>query len=150
MDEKGFGLLEALLAAMVACLVAAAALPRIVSRHQVLQLEQEATELASALTVFREESIYAAAQRQEFLDASEHQVPVLRFTKTGYTVACNTKIKRRHTVASGIQLIPNRSTAEFYGTGSAQPMTIQLCSGQERRYVIIDVAGRIRVSLTPP
>jgi len=39
---------------------------------------------------------------------------------------------------------------DFRMTGDAQPMTIMLQAGKEVRYVIIDVVGRVRVSLTPP
>ncbi len=150
MDEKGFSLLEAVLAAMVAGLLAAVAVPRLSFHYQTLALDHEAAQLAAALAVYREEAVYAVAQRQEFPDASEHQALSFRLARDGYSVICNSKIRRRYTLPSGIEMSSGRSTVEFYGTGNAEPMTIMLRSGTERRYVIIDLAGRIRVSLTPP
>ncbi|MBQ7515212.1 MAG: hypothetical protein IJS96_02920 [Schwartzia sp.] len=149
MDEKGFSLIEAVLTAMVISLLASVALPRLFFQYSTLTLDRETERLAAALAVYREESVYAAAQRQEFLDASEHQVPVFRLERGGYSIKGRTGSKR-HTLPAGIELSCNRVTVMFYGTGNAEPLTIILRSGTERRYVIIDLAGRIRVSLTPP
>ena len=150
MDEKGFGLLEAALAAMVAGLLAAVAMPRLFFHYQALALDHEAARLAAALSAYREEAVYAAAQRQEFLDAGKYTVPEFRLEKNSYMVIVNGKIRRRHTLPSGIEMNRGRKTVDFYGTGNAEPMTITLRSGTQQRYVIIDLAGRIRVSLAPP
>ena len=150
MDEEGFSLAEILAAAAILGILSAIAIPRLFLQYSAVRLEQEAAKLAAALSYYRAEVMYAESQRQGFADVSEQRVPSFILTRKGYYVRYNTKIDRRYTFPDGVELVSNRTSAEFYGTGNGEPMTIMLRQGASARYVIIDLAGRIRVSTTPP
>ena len=55
----------------------------------------------------------------------------------------------QYTLPKDIKLITSNDV-NFRMTGDAQPATLTLQSGKEVRYIVIDVVGRVRVSLTPP
>ena len=150
MDRRGFTLVEILVAACVLSIVGMLALPTVWRAGQVMRLESEAARLAAALMKHREVIMSRQAAHSSFASASGETTPIFTLSASEYYVQNGTARRERHPLPSGISLEAERTTVTFLINGSAQPTTIRLRAGGEVRYVIVDVAGRVRVSPDPP
>lgn len=149
-DRRGFALTELLLAVGVLLLVGALALPTVWRVGQAMRLDGEAARLAAAIMKHRETIMSRQAIDSGFPSASGETEPFFTLTATEYFIRIGTARKERHALPAGITMEPGQPTARFLPNGSATPMTIRMSAGGEVRYVIVDVAGRVRVSPDPP
>lgn len=150
MDRRGFSLAEILVTVCVLSLIGAFALPTVWRAGQDVRLEGEAARLAAALMKHRENIMSRQPTHSSFDVASAEATPIFTLTASEYYVQVGTKRQERHPLPSGIALEPEGPTVTFLINGGALPMTIKLRAGGEVRYVIVDVAGRVRVSPDPP
>lgn len=149
MDKRGEGLVGLLIALSIVAVFAAIAVPRLWSFGAELRLDGEAAQLAAELTRYRETVMTRQPVHGDFLNSGEEALPKFELNADGYGVRANGKDVFWHPLSKDVKLICS-SDVSFRMTGNAQPMTITLQSGKEVRYVIVDVVGRVRVSLTPP
>ncbi len=149
LDKRGEGVAELLIALLIVSVFAAFAVPRLWGFGTALRLDGEAAQLASELMRYRETVITRQPIHRDFPGAGEEAQPKFELNADGYGTRENGKDVFWHPLPKDIELICN-SDVDFRMTGDAQPMTIMLQAGKEVRYVIIDVVGRVRVSLTPP
>lgn len=150
MRERGFTLLELLIVMGILGVLAAVAVPGLRRVSDGLQLDYEAARLASEVRYYREIIGTFQPQHEEFLSVQGEPTPTFVFYNRGYHLRTSTKISRRHTLAEGINLTANRRELKFSVNGGGKPMSFLLQKGSDKRYIIIDVAGRVRVSRTPP
>ncbi len=148
-DNRGEGLTGLLIALLIVSVFAAFAVPRLWGFGTALRLDGEAAQLASELMRYRETIITYHPVHKDFWGSGEEAQPKFELDPDGYGTRANGKDIFWHPLPKDIRLIRS-SAVDFRRTGNAQPMTIMLKSGNEVRYVIIDVVGRVRVSLTPP
>ena len=85
----------------------------------------------------------------DFSGVEGEALPKFELNADGYGTRVSGKDIFWYPLPKDVKLVCS-SEVIFRMTGSAQPMTITLQSGNEVRYVIIDVVGRVRVSLAPP
>ena len=150
MRERGFSLLEIVLTVGILGTLAALAIPFFAKWGSLWQLEYEAARLASEVRYYREVIGTFQPQHHEFLSVSKESTPAFGFERREYYLRHGTKISRRHTLADGILLSASRPQLVFSLGGEANPISFCLQRGTEKRYVIIDIAGRVRVSRFPP
>ena len=150
MREHGFGLLEVVLTVGILGMLAALAVPFFARWGSLWQLEYEAARLASEVRYYREVTGTFQPQHREFLSVPKESTPVFGFERREYYLRRGTKISRRHMLADGIVLSASRSQLTFSSSGEANPISFCLQRGTTKRYVIVDIAGRVRVSRFPP
>lgn len=150
MRERGFSLLEIVLALGILGMLAAFAIPVFARWGGLWQLEYEAARLASEVRYYREVSGTFAPQHPDFLSVSKESKPIFGFERHAYYLRRGGKLSRRHPLPDGIFLSASRPQLTFSLGGEANPISFCLQRGLERRYVIIDIAGRVRVSRFPP
>ena len=148
-DNRGEGLAGLLIALLIVSAFAAFAVPRLWGFGKTLRLDGEAAQLASELMRYREIVITRQSIHKSFPGSGEEAQPIFELNADGYGMQANGKDVFWHPLPKDVKLICS-SDVDFRRTGNAQPMTIMLQSGNEVRYVVIDVVGRVRVSLTPP
>ncbi|MBR5381587.1 MAG: hypothetical protein IK136_03090 [Oscillospiraceae bacterium] len=141
---------EILITVCVLSLVGAFALPTVWRAGQAVRLEGEAARLAAALMKHREVIMSRQAAHSGFAAASGESAPIFTMTQSEYYVQVGTARKERHQLPAGVSLEAEQKTVTFLVNGGALPITIKLREGGEVRYVIVDVAGRVRVSPDPP
>ena len=149
LDRRGEGLAGLLIALMIVSVLAAFAVPQLWGLGNALRLDGEAAQLASELMRYREIIITRQSVHKSFQGSGEEAQPLFKLKAGGYGMQANGKDIFWHPFPKDVKLFCS-SDVDFRKTGNAQPMTIVLQSGKEVRYVIIDVVGRVRVSLTPP
>ena len=150
MDRRGFTLTELLVTVCVLSLIGAFALPTVWRAGQAVRLEGEAARLAAALMKHREVIMSRQAAHSGFSAASGESTPIFTMSKSEYYVQVGATRTERHRLPSDVELLAEQTTVTFLVNGGAMPITIQLREGGEVRYVIVDVAGRVRVSPDPP
>lgn len=150
MRERGFSLLEIVLTVGILGTLAALAIPFFTKWGSLWQLEYEAARLASEVRYYREVIGTFQPQHREFLSAPKESTPIFGFERREYYLRQGNKISRRHTLADGIFLSASRPQLTFSWSGEANPISFCLRRGMTKRYVIVDIAGRVRVSRFPP
>lgn len=149
LDKRGEGLAGLLVALSIVSVFAAIAVPRLWSFGTALRLDSEAARLATELIRFRETVMTRQPVHRDFRGSGEESPPQFELNADGYGIREDGKDVFWYPLPKDVKLICS-SKVDFRLTGNAQPMTIMLQSGKEVRYVVIDVVGRIRVSLAPP
>lgn len=129
---------------------AALAAPRLWSASMSARLDAEAARLAAALMEFRGRVMTRQAPHASFPGVASEAQAYFNLTRSGYSVVSGSVRLEHHALSDGIELSAPRTQAAFTASGNGSPMTIVLLAGKEARYVIIDLAGRVRVSLSPP
>lgn len=150
MRARGFSLLEVVLTVGILGTIAAIAMPFFAQWGSLWRLEYEAARLASEVRYYREVIGTFQPQHREFLSVPNESTPVFGFSRREYYVRRGTKISRRHTLPDGILLSASRPQLVFSTSGEASPISFCLQRGTAKRYVIVDIAGRVRVSRFPP
>lgn len=149
LDKRGEGLAGLLVALSIVSVFAAIAMPKLWNFGTALRLDSEAARLAAELMRFRETVMTRQPVHRDFRGSGEEPPPQFELNADGYGMREDGKDVFWYPLPKDVKLICS-SDVDFRLTGNAQPMTIMLQSGKEVRYVIIDVVGRIRVSLSPP
>ncbi len=150
MDRRGYGVIGLVIAVFIVSVVAAGAIPRLVSMERAMRLDREAARLAAELMRYRETIMTRQPIHQDFAGVASEVEPKFELLSDGYRIREGMKAQSAYKLPSGIQMSWSGGEVQFRMTGNAQPMTIHLKAGKEMRYVIIDRVGRVRVSLTPP
>lgn len=150
MRERGFSLLEIVLAIGLLGTLVTFALPVFARWGGLWQLEYEAARLASEVRYYREVIGTSTPQHPDFLSVPQESRPIFGFERHGYYLRRGGKLSRRHPLPDGILLSASRPELIFSLGGEANPISFCLQRGLDRRYVIIDIAGRVRVSRFPP
>ncbi|MGP1366731.1 MAG: pilus assembly FimT family protein [Schwartzia sp. (in: firmicutes)] len=150
MRERGFSLLEIVLTVGILGTLATFAIPVFARWGGLWQLEYEAARLASEVRYYREVMGTFTHQHPDFLSVSQESTPIFGFSRHEYYLRRGGKLSRRHSLPDGIRLSTSRPELIFSLGGDAVPISFCLQRGMERRYVIIDIAGRVRVSRFPP
>ncbi len=150
MDRRGYGVIGLVVAVFIVSVVAAGAIPRLISMEKTMRLDREAARLAAELMRYRETVMTRQPIHQDFVGVASEVEPKFKLLPEGYRIQEGMKAQSDYKLPSGIQMSWSGGEVQFRMTGNAQPMTIYLKAGKEMRYVIIDRVGRVRVSLTPP
>ena len=150
MKERGFSLLELVVVIGILGILTAAAIPSLAWRGERLHLDYEAARLATEVRYYRELIGTIQPQHKEFPEVSKESTPTLGFDIHGYYLKTGNKISRSYKLPDDIRLFANRREVVFSSSGEANPMSFCLQQGNYKRYVIIDIAGRVRVSRVPP
>ncbi len=159
MDRRGFGMAGLLAALFIVSLLAATAVPRLWSAGRAMRLDGEAARLAAELTRYRETVMTMQPAHMDFIGVASEGATTVLLHGDGYEVRQGLKTLREYQLPEGIALSYSgggdvttgyRGDVIFQVTGNAVPMTIILQEGKERRYVIVDRVGRVRVSNAPP
>lgn len=151
MNERGSLLFEAVIAAAIMSVLAASILPRIFDGGTgLMTLEGEAARLSTELQYFRTLVMSVQRSHSDFSAAPSEVTPQFMLEGDAYYIRSGTRLILRHTLPRGVTLKSGSRSAVFKANGGGTPLTIALHAGQEVRYVIIDLAGRVRISHTPP
>ena len=138
---------------------AAIAVPRLWSAGQSMRLDAEAARLAAELMRYRETFMTLQSAHMDFIGVAAEGAAIVLLHADGYEVRQGRETLLKYQLPKGVTLsysgggdvsLGYRGDVIFQVTGNAAPMTIILQEGKEKRYVIIDRVGRVRVSLSPP
>ncbi|MCR5030792.1 MAG: hypothetical protein K5982_04905 [Selenomonadaceae bacterium] len=159
MDKRGFGMVGILAALFFVSLFAAVAMPRLWNAGAAMRLDAEAARLAAELMHYRELVMTRQPVHSDFIGVAAEGNPIVLLHADGYEMQRGRETLMQYRFPKGIALsysgggdvnLAYQGDVIFQLTGNATPMTIILQEGKEKRYVIIDRVGRVRVSLSPP
>lgn len=148
-NEKGFSLLETLVVVAIIGILVTVAVPKMDAIRNARIIDAEAALLVGELRYAQELSRTISRVHTDFSAVPAHTAPSFYFDTGEYRLIADQKIIRRHKLPNGLGAITNR-TISFTINGDALPATVTLTLGNETRYVIIDVAGRIRIDTVVP
>lgn len=150
MNQKGFTLIEMIIAVAVLTTLSVIAMPNFVHNFQNMRLDNEASELAVCLEHLREKTMHYQAIHNDFTEVGGEVAPKFEFRGNRYVLREGLNVIHSHELPSFIHCSMDKKNVVFYPRGAANPTTITMSSGNRVRYVIIDIAGRVRVSENPP
>lgn len=115
------------------------------------RLEYEGAFLISELRYLQRLAMMQEYKHNDFMNIDGKYLPIMKIDKKqGYYILVNNKRIHAYTLPKGFTMSINRKNIMFFRDGNAQATTISLEFAGVIRYIIIDVAGRIRMSKTPP
>ena len=154
--QRGFALLELIVVVGIMAAAGAFILPRAIvsieDRLNISRLEQEAQLLAEDVRYMEQLAMNYRRFNGTFPAATADSLPYIEIKSNGYRLrhGDSTIIRRRDFEArDGISLSCNRVKLE-YDANSANNATVTITRNDRKMYVIVDVAGRVRVSQVPP
>ena len=150
-EQKGFTLLEVLITSAVLALIALIAVPAFSAFSDKMLLQQEASVLTSELRYMRELSMGHPQTNADFPAVTAGTLPTFHISQdqNEYSVVYNKKFYERHKMPEGMRLIADVKRLSFSSKGDANPLSLLLDYKGKRKWVIVDIVGRIRVSDTP-
>ncbi len=154
--QGGFVLLELIVVVGIMAATGAFILPRAIGsmedRLNVYRLEQEAQLLAEDARYMEQLAMNYRRVNSTFPAVTADSLPYIEIKSNGYRLrhGDSTIIRRRDfEPQDGITMSCNRSKLE-YDANSANNATVTITRNGRKMYVIVDVAGRVRVSQVPP
>ena len=160
LDRRGFGMAELLAVLLFVAVFLSVAVPRLWNVGVVMRLDGEAARLAAKIMEYRETVMTRQHFHSDFLDVASESEPRFDLDRNRYEIWQSSELLYFHDLPAGMELFPmwedgkdpvkSNGDVHFSRSGNATPMTIKLQSGNEVRYVIVDLVGRVRVSPIPP
>ena len=114
-----------------------------------MKIDGEAAKLAAHLTEYRDAVMTRAGPHSDFIYVPSESPLSFDFDRGGYGARQGSADIFRYRLPEGM-ILSSGGRVNFKKNGNADPMTMKLSLGNEERYVIIDIVGRVRVSETPP
>ena len=145
-DKHGFTIIENLIIISMISLIVSTAIPKTLIFIDRQRIDQEAAYLVSELRYLQELSRTVNRQHTDFLSVPSEAAPELVLNRDGYFIKKKLKAEMRHDFPTGMTAIYNRNKVMFSPEGDADPMTITLQYGTQKRDIIIDSVGRIRTN----
>ena len=152
-NETGFSLLETVVAACIAAVLACFAIPKGQSLLAAAVLDHEAQMLASDLRFLQSISRTATYDRKSMNIPQEGKGPEMRINAAGYSIwGGNGVFLRKHEVPPDIRISPRNMSNVCFGV-NGNPQASQMGSVflywkgnlAWKRRVVLDSVGRIRV-----
>ena len=145
--NRGFSLLELVIAIAVLGIIVTIALPRIGNNDKLL-LTYAAQQLTADLRLLQEENYNMAFGSNDFTELKSPLRPQMVFFNNkncGYYIVRGTKVIRSFSFPSGVQLQGFYSSIVFDKNSYTKPQHINLVNKNQEISVIIDSAGRVRI-----
>ncbi len=145
MKEKGNSFIELLILMAVVSILSAVIIVKLPSRDALI-IDAEAAFFVSKLRYLQEISCTTQRMYMEFLPVEAESAASFSVQSHECFIFQGAKIKDRHKYPPGMTAFADREDIFFGMNGTVAPLTIDLFLGNERRHIIIDRVGRIRVA----
>lgn len=158
MNERGFTLVETIVAVSVIGILSAVAMPMLALGMRTARLDYEAARMATELRYLREMTMNYMPVHSDFEGITvSGATPFMRIKSNGYAINKGTVDIEGHKrelpdfMSCGFVSTVTRAEIKFEHDGTVKPpATVKMTGGDETRYIIVDSVGRVRVSKTPP
>ena len=145
MKENGMSLLEVLVLMGILSLVSGMVIPRLPNSDS-MTIDSEAAFFVSKLRYLQEVSCTTQRWYEKFPAVEAEGAPSFSVQSNECHILQGGKPLQRHWYPNGMTAFSDRTDIFFASNGTAPPVTITLRLGKERRYVIIDIVGRVRIA----